>query len=1510
MSGLQNRHSLTAFFSSKSLSKRWRTRIASIARSSKRRSLLVESLERRELMASDLGAIQHNSLIATDVNGDFQISPIDALQVINALNRQSRGTLNASDTDTIAQMVDVSNDGLLSPIDALMVINKLKSGEGVGELAQIEVQILNSAGTPIQPNVVAGVNEYTVAPGEKFTLRTRTRDLRSNATGVFSTFVDINYATQGSATTELAQVLWSEAQSISLPFGANGGSFTLTYGSETTAPINFSNNLATMRTSIRNAIGALNFVGGVSNISVNSIAASSNQGPLFDVFFTGNLARQNVQNPVIGTNNLTVSGAGANTITLTTVADPTDKLSLFAAFSYPVNQISGSSQLVYDASPPVATFQTVGNTGLKIDNAGSFSSAISASFDDPSAYVSIFDTAYRAATMSGIVDFTVGSSQNTLQGIGLYDNDTNLADSVVTYPAPFRVVIASDLQAIADSFTVVENSGATTLDVLANDSKLAGTTINITGITQPATGGTVVNNGSSVSFTPTAGFNGVATFTYTVTNNQPTPKMSTATVTATVSAANKAPVALGTPLSATEDGPAVTFTPSQLFLPGAGEDTQTVTLSNVSLVPGQTGGTFSLVSGNVSFTPSVADFNGPILFRVTGTDNGTPAASTTATFTVTVTPVNDPPIANGTMFTTLEDTPFTILASDIFNPGPANESTQAVVLVSAVPVAGQTGGTIVVDTGNARFTPDANFSGTFVFVAIANDGETEPLQSQPSTVTITVTPVNDPPTANADSLSAPGITSITTTLDVLANDSSGDVGGTIRVTAISVLSGAGTIAIGPNGQSILYTPGATSIGNTETFSYTITDDGGLMATATVQVQVVPPRLPFAVNDSISVAEDSNQTIINVLTNDLFNNGATKRLVSIGALTPSNAGTIVNLDNGTPSDTTDDTIGFTPASNFAGIASFTYVMTDSADGSPNETGTVFITVTEINDAPTVVNQTVSGTEDTPLTILASTALAGSSAGPNESNQTFTITAVSVVTPSQGTVVVTNGNIVFTPAADFNGPALLRYTATDNGTNNGVAAPLTASATITVNVAAVNDAPIAGNDAGTTAEGSTLTLTGTSVLSNDRPGPATALDEVSQTLSIVSVVMANGAAGSVALSNGNIVFTPPAFFNGTSSAIYTIQDNGTGNPQATGTIVFTVTPVNDPPVPVAASRNANATIPINIDLTAELALASRGGGADEATQTVRVNRVIPLTGANATQGTVTLNTDGTIRYLAPAGFSGPDSFDYEIIDNGTTNGQADPKTGIARITVNVAAFQPSTIRGQVWIDDNKDGSVNNNELFLDGIEVVLTGRAVGATSDITPIAVASLRDGSYEFSNLGPGSYTVSFTPPVKMLDAPAPNSVSTTIAAPGGTTTAHNFSVYGFEAGYENILENIENAYYLRNGQQWRQLGLTALVRPDGTSAWTIHRGGFESYVHNEVRVLSNGQVQIFSVLPNLQVVTATVPRGRYLANTDASGNAVVRILMTAAELTFTSTGSAEGEGAAPSVDRFFSDYGR
>lgn len=95
---------------------------------STRRSLRMESLESRSLFAID-GMVPHNFLSPEDCDGSGDVSPLDALVVINELNRADSSRMRDA-----AKMLDVDADGLLTPLDALVVINHLNLERSAGTM--------------------------------------------------------------------------------------------------------------------------------------------------------------------------------------------------------------------------------------------------------------------------------------------------------------------------------------------------------------------------------------------------------------------------------------------------------------------------------------------------------------------------------------------------------------------------------------------------------------------------------------------------------------------------------------------------------------------------------------------------------------------------------------------------------------------------------------------------------------------------------------------------------------------------------------------------------------------------------------------------------------------------------------------------------------------------------------------------------------------------------------------------------------------------------------------------------------------------------------------------------------------------------------------------------------------------------------------------------------------------------------------------------------------------------
>ena len=120
--------------------------------------------------------------------------------------------------------------------------------------------------------------------------------------------------------------------------------------------------------------------------------------------------------------------------------------------------------------------------------------------------------------------------------------------------------------AVNDAITVAEDSAATAVDVLANDTVApdTGETLTVTAVTQPATGGTVTLVGGTVSFTPEPDFNGITTFTYTISDGNG--GTDTATVTVTVTSVNDPPTAVDDVFTVQDNYPApIEPTSSMLF---------------------------------------------------------------------------------------------------------------------------------------------------------------------------------------------------------------------------------------------------------------------------------------------------------------------------------------------------------------------------------------------------------------------------------------------------------------------------------------------------------------------------------------------------------------------------------------------------------------------------------------------------------------------------------------------------------------------------------------------------------------------------------------------------------------------------------------------------------------------------------------------------------------------------------------------------------------------------------
>jgi large repetitive protein len=495
--------------------------------------------------------------------------------------------------------------------------------------------------------------------------------------------------------------------------------------------------------------------------------------------------------------------------------------------------------------------------------------------------------------------------------------------------------------AVNDTATVAEDSGANAINVLANDTTApdTGETLTVTSVTQGANGSVAITGGGTgVSYTPNANYFGSDSFTYTVSDGNG--GTDTATVNVTVTEVNDAPVAVDDSLSSiAEDSgvrtiPFATLTGNDSAGP-ANESGQSLTIIAVG---NAVGGTVQISGTDVLFTPT-ANYNGPASFDYTvqdnGTTNGSPAPLTDiGSVSFTITAVNDPPDAVDDAATVAEDSganTISVLTNDTFAPDAGETLTVTAVTQGANGSVAITGG----GTG-VSYTPNANFFGSDSFTYTISDGNGG---TDTATVNVTVTNVNDNPTANDDSATV-AEDSGANAIDVLANDSiAPDAGETLTVT--SVTQGAnGSVAITGGGTGVSYTPNANYFGP-DSFTYTVGDGNGGSDSATVSITVTNVNdPPDAVNDTATMAEDSGANTINVLANDTFVPDAGETLTIVSVTQGAN-GSVAITGGGT-------TVSYTPNLNFFGSDSFTYTISDGNGGT--DTATVNVTVTPVNDAP--------------------------------------------------------------------------------------------------------------------------------------------------------------------------------------------------------------------------------------------------------------------------------------------------------------------------------------------------------------------------------------------------------------------------------------------------------------------------------------------------------------------------------------------------------------------------------
>jgi hypothetical protein len=582
-------------------------------------------------------------------------------------------------------------------------------------------------------------------------------------------------------------------------------------------------------------------------------------------------------------------------------------------------------------------------------------------------------------------------------------------------------------------------------------------------------------------------------------------------------------------------------------------------------------------------------------YSLTDGDGGTDTGSVT----INLVGINDAPSGTDNTVVASEDDPYTFTWADFGFSDPVDGDDALGVRIDELPVKGTlvldgvavTDGQVIskgaIDDGDLKFVPAADQFGTgyasFKF-SVRDDGGTDnggvEFDQSANTMTVDVTADNQAPSVDLDA------------------------------------DGAGT------GFASSYTEGgaAAAIGDTDV---DITD-------------------PDAVDDIVS----ATITITNANAGDKLNVGTLPATVTVDA---SSTDTIVKLVAAAGTSAADfeaaiEAVTFSnssddPTDNGSNMERTITVTVNDGDVE-SAAATVKVTVTDVNDAPTGTDATITAVED------SFRALTLADFGFSDADGSFESVTISAVTggkiyydddgaagpdaPEEVTLpatyfeqALTDGKVLFKANQDVNGAATgtITFAVTDD---DGAAAA--ASNVLTVDVTAVNDDPVAGADTLKAVEDTQVTYQGSDLTANDS-------DVDNDALTVTGVSNPTGGTA-VRNDDGSVTFTPTANFNRVGGFDYTISDGKGGTSSARATV--NIGAVNDAPTVVIGS-GLSAAEQVAFDLKGKVTVGDVDSGTGIISATLTATHGI-LTATSGTSGatvggsgTATLTITGTASQI---------------------------------------------------------------------------------------------------------------------------------------------------------------------------------------------------------------------------------------------------------------------------------------
>ncbi len=591
-----------------------------------------------------------------------------------------------------------------------------------------------------------------------------------------------------------------------------------------------------------------------------------------------------------------------------------------------------------------------------------------------------------------------------------------------------------------------------------------------------------------------------------------------------------------------------------------------------------------------------------------------------------------------------------------------------------------------------------------------------------------------------------------------------DSGDTLSVTGVS--SNHGSVADNHDGTYTV-TPTANYNGPV-TLSYTVADNHGGSVAATESFTLAAVNdLPVAGTDAATVLAGGPRTITltaaSLLANDTDADG---NALSITGVSVAGHGTVTFSNNGTPGDTTDDFVTYTPTTGYSGADSFNYIL---SDGTASTLGSVNVTVQAAASTytnGTAGNDVIDKSSQSGVQLIngqgGNDTLAGGSAadtlnggdgndtlngGPGADTLTGGIGAdifvinksdmasgVDKITDFTGAgngavagddVIQLSGfNVGATVAKISDNGTAHTYRVTDGAFTGTFIAVYSGNATLTAgdyvfvnSVSPGNTAPVANTDTANVSQNGSVNISVASLLANDTDAennPLT-ITAVSGATHGTAVLNDNGTAGNTA--DDYVTFTPTSGYSGPATFSYTLSDSFT---TSTGNVNVTVTAAPPNNLPVAN----NDTFATNEDTVLNgTTVLVNDTDADSQPLTAQL-----VTGP--AHGNLTLNANGTFTYTPFANYNGADSFTYKDSDGiGTGN------TATVNLTVNpvndapvagvdaatVLAAGPRTIQLTTASLLGNDTDADGDALHITGVTAAAHGTVVfsdnGTAGNIT-------------------------------------------------------------------------------------------------------------------------------------------------------------------------------------------------